>query len=90
MLLSQKYYFFLAFLYQYLFNMFFLKTLTYIAGVIRDQAEAELDNPEKIKAQLIALQNQLDANEIGEDEYDEEETELLDRLDEIRKNSKTS
>lgn len=65
--------------------MFFLRTLRYVAGVIRDQAEAELDNPEKIKAQLIALQNQLDSNEISEEEYDEKETELLDRLDEIRK-----
>lgn len=53
-----------------------------IVKVIHDRAQDELYNPDKIQEELMALQLQFEMDEISEDEYDQREAQLLERLNE--------
>ena len=59
------------------------KGLFKVFETIHDRAYDELYDPEKIKETLIQLQLKLEMGEISEEEYDEAEEVLLDRLDEV-------
>lgn len=47
---------------------------------INDMVEDELYNEEKIQEQILTLQMLYDAGEIGKEEYEKKEAELLERL----------
>ncbi|EHM29220.1 gas vesicle protein GvpG [Streptomyces anulatus] len=52
----------------------------WIAERLQDAAERELYDPGVIRAQLAALNQELDEGHIGLDEFEAEEERLLDRL----------
>lgn len=52
-----------------------------IFRIIHEEVERERDNPEALKEQLIELQQLLDAGEISEEEYEDLEEDILDKLD---------
>jgi len=60
--------------------------ITWIGGKILDEANAELYDPDKIQAELINLSFQLEAGEITEKDYNQKESDLLDRLEESQEN----
>lgn len=60
------------------------KGLYHVFKTIHDQAYDELYDPEKIKQALIHLQLKLEMGAITEEEYDEAEEVLLDRLDQVQ------
>lgn len=49
---------------------------------IRDMAEDELYGEDSIKEKLVKLQMMLEAGEITEEQYDQEESRLMKRLEE--------
>ena len=51
-----------------------------IIEVIAEEADKELNDPVSIKNKLFELEKRLNRGEISEEEYDEIESELLDRL----------
>ena len=51
-----------------------------IIEVIAEEADKELNDPVSIKNKLFELEKSLNRGEISEEEYDEIESELLDRL----------
>ena len=61
--------------------------VTFVLWVLRqvhEAAEQELkDEAERIPVQLAELHRLLESGQIGEEEFDARERELLDRLDEI-------
>ncbi len=57
-----------------------LRGLLWLAEQLRDQAERELFNPDRIRQQLTELELQLDLGQISEEEYEAAETALLDQL----------
>jgi Gas vesicle protein G len=50
---------------------------------IHEAVEQQMFNPEAVRAELMALGDRLDRGEIDEATFEEAETILLDRLDEI-------
>jgi len=56
-----------------------------LAERIRDMAEEELYGEDKIKEELLRLQLMLETGEITEEEYEESERVLMDRLEEAAK-----
>ena len=52
----------------------------WLAAQVRDAAEAELNDPARLKARLGALEAALDAGEISEEEFEAEELEIIRRL----------
>ncbi|MCU0490894.1 MAG: gas vesicle protein GvpG [Chloroflexaceae bacterium] len=61
-----------------------LKGVFWLAETLTEQAEGELYNPEKIRAQMTDLELRLDMGEISEEEYNAAEELLLARLKEAR------
>lgn len=59
--------------------------VVWVADKLKDAAEAEFLDESRVQESLLALQMRLEMEEISESEYMEQETELLDRLEEIRK-----
>lgn len=59
--------------------------VVWVADKLKDSAEAEFLDESRVQESLLALQMRLEMEEISESEYMEQETELLDRLEEIRK-----
>lgn len=57
-----------------------LRTVAWIGGAIRDAAESKMNDPAEIKRTLVALEHQLDAGSISEQEYEQMEMELIKRL----------
>ncbi|MEM7621367.1 MAG: gas vesicle protein GvpG [Pseudomonadota bacterium] len=53
---------------------------------IQEAADGELNNPEKIKKELVSLENRLDRGELSEEEFEALELELITRLRDISKN----
>ncbi|MBE9100157.1 gas vesicle protein GvpG [Vacuolonema iberomarrocanum] len=51
--------------------------ISWIAEKILEQAEPQLNEKENLKKQLLALQLAFDMEEIPEDEFEEQEEELL-------------
>lgn len=52
-----------------------------IAGFIADEVDKELYGPASIKNQILKLEQSLKEGKITEEEYDEMENELLERLE---------
>ena len=52
-----------------------------IAGLIADEVDKELYGPASIKNQILKLEQSLKEGKITEEEYDEMENELLERLE---------
>jgi len=61
-----------------------LKGVIWLSKQIDNVAKKELSDDSQIKEQLMELQLRFELDEIGEEEYDKEEKELLERLDAIR------
>ncbi|HEY9646134.1 MAG TPA: gas vesicle protein GvpG [Chroococcidiopsis sp.] len=51
--------------------------VTWIAGKLLEQAEGELDEKENLQKRLLALQLAFDMGDVPEDEFEEQEEELL-------------
>ena len=60
------------------------KGLYSIVKIINDRVNEELYNPEKIQEELMKLQLRFEMDEITEQEYDELEEQLLQRLEETQ------
>jgi hypothetical protein len=61
-----------------------LRGLLWLAEQLRDQAERELFDPDRIRQQLTELELQLDLGQISEEEYEAAETALLEQLRHLR------
>ncbi|MEM0986765.1 MAG: gas vesicle protein GvpG [Pseudomonadota bacterium] len=61
-----------------------VKGARWIVGKVYDAAYDEFYDPASIKRQLLALEAQLDAGEITEDQFEAVELELLQRLKEAK------
>lgn len=59
--------------------------VVWLAEQIKEAAEAEKFDESKIRESLLALQMKLELEEITEEEYQERETELMERMEEIAK-----
>ena len=62
-----------------------LKGVIWMAKKIDEVVEKELSDEGRIKERLMELQLRFEMDEISEEEYNQQEKELLDRLDAIRK-----
>ena len=62
-----------------------IKGVIWLGKKVNDVGERELYDEGGIKDELMKLQLQFELDEISEQEYDEKEKELLDRLDAITK-----
>ena len=62
-----------------------LKGVVWLGEKLNEMAEKELSDDGRIKEELMALQLKFELDEITEQEYNEKENELLDRLDAIVK-----
>jgi hypothetical protein len=60
-----------------------LKGIVWLGEKLNEMAEKELSDTGRIKEELMRLQLQFELDEIGQQEYDQKEKELLDRLDAI-------
>lgn len=56
----------------------------WVAGTLVEHAERELLDEGRVRGQLLELQELYDSGELTEQEYDRQETMLLDRLKAIR------
>ena len=66
------------------------KGISFIAKKIRDMAMDEIFNEEKIREELKELYVMVERGKISEEEFDEKEEELADRLEEIMAYKKRS
>jgi hypothetical protein len=57
-----------------------LKTVGWIGGAIRDAVDSKMNDPTEIKRALAALEQQLDAGALSEQQYELMEMELIKRL----------
>ncbi|MCF7888939.1 MAG: gas vesicle protein GvpG [Victivallales bacterium] len=64
-----------------------LKGLMWIAEKIDEVAENELSDEGKLMDNLMELQLRFELDEIDEDEYNKRESELLERMEAVRKNN---
>lgn len=62
-----------------------IKGVVWVAEKIDEMAEAEFTDDSRVREELLELQMRLELEEITEDEYRQGETELMNRLEEIRK-----
>ena len=62
-----------------------LKAIIWLGKKINEVAEKECSDEGLIKEKLMELQMRFELDEISEKEYNKQETELLARLDAIRK-----
>ena len=56
----------------------------WMAKKVTEEAERELLDEDRVRAQLLELQTHYDLGEITEEEYDEQESILVERLNAIR------
>jgi hypothetical protein len=61
-----------------------LKSVIWLGKKINEVVEREVSDEGRIKERLMELQLRFELDEITEDEYNMQESELLARLDEIR------
>jgi len=61
-----------------------LKGVTWLAEQIKEAADAELLDEDRVRGDLLELQMRLETGEIAEEEYAEQERALLERLNAIR------
>jgi len=57
-----------------------LRTVAWIGGAIHDAVERKMNDPAEIKRALAALEQQLEAGGISEEEYEQMEMDLIKRL----------
>lgn len=62
-----------------------LKGVEWLSEKLRDEAEKELYDEDKIHEELMTLQAKLDMEEIAEEEYHACEKVLLERINEIQR-----
>jgi len=62
-----------------------LKGVVWLGQKLNEIAQNELNDDGRIKEELMALQLRFEMDEISEQEYDEKERELLERLDAVIK-----
>lgn len=62
-----------------------IKGLTWVAGKLKEMAEAEMTDKSKVQEELLELQMRLELGEITDEEYRSGEAELMKRLEEIRR-----
>ncbi|MBI1920352.1 MAG: gas vesicle protein GvpG [Geobacter sp.] len=62
-----------------------IKGVVWVADKIDEMVETELTDDSRVREELLELQMRLELDEITEDEYQQGETELMGRLEEIRK-----
>ena len=62
-----------------------LKGVIWLGKKVNEVGEKKLYDEGSIKEELMALQLQFELDEINEQEYDQKEKELLDRLDAVTK-----
>lgn len=62
-----------------------LKAVVWLGKRINEIVEMELSDEDRIKERLMELRLKFELDEIGEDEYNRQEKELLARLDTIRR-----
>ena len=62
-----------------------IKGVVWLGKKINEVVEKELTDEGRIKEELMQLQLKFELDEIGEEEYNKEEKELLARLDTVRK-----
>lgn len=62
-----------------------VKGLLWVGDNLKEAAEAEFLDESRVQESLLALQMRLEMDEISGSEYMVQETELLKRLDDIRK-----
>ncbi|MDO8674088.1 MAG: gas vesicle protein GvpG [Dehalococcoidia bacterium] len=60
------------------------KLVAWLAKTLTEEAERELLDEDLVRGQLLELQTRLDMDEIAEEEYDQQESFLLERLSAIR------
>ncbi|MBI2067693.1 MAG: gas vesicle protein GvpG [Deltaproteobacteria bacterium] len=65
-----------------------LKGVAWVAEKLREVADKELFDPDKIREELMSLQAKLDMGDIGEEQYREIEKALLERLTAIQNREK--
>lgn len=61
-----------------------IQGLLWLARTVEQQIQAEGDSEDKVRAELMELELRLDLGEIGTDEYEAREAELLRRLRDIK------
>jgi hypothetical protein len=61
-----------------------IKGVKWISEKMRELAEKDLFDPDKIQEELMSMQAKLDMGEISEEEYKIKEKELLERLMKIK------
>lgn len=59
------------------------KGFLYVFNKVKDQADAEMNDPARIRADLVVLQQRLDAGQMTLESYEAAEDEMLLRLDAI-------
>lgn len=62
-----------------------IKGVAWLAEKLKDLAEKELYDEDRIREELMTLQAKLDMEVITEEEYHSREKELLERINEIQK-----
>jgi uncharacterized membrane protein len=56
------------------------RMVAWIGGAIRDAVDSKMNDPAEIKRALAALEQQLEAGSISEQDYERMEMELIERL----------
>ena len=64
-----------------------IEGITWIGEQILERANAELDDKENLQKKLLALQLAFDLGEMSEEDFEEQEEELLLAIEEMEKNS---
>lgn len=63
----------------------FLKGVVWLGEKVKEAAEAEMLDESKVRESLFLLQMQLEMGGITQGEYQIKETEIMDRLEDIRR-----
>ena len=66
-----------------------IKGVKWLGEKLREVADRELYDEDKIQEELMTLQAKLDMGEMTKAEYDTRETELLERINEIQRQKET-
>ncbi len=61
-----------------------IRGVHWLAGKVLEQAEHEYFDEDRVRAQMLELQARYDLGEVSEEDYDKQETILLERLNAIR------
>jgi len=62
-----------------------VKGIIWLAEKIEEQVEKEMNDEGRIKEKLMELQQNFEMDEISQEEYEKQESKLLERLDAIIK-----